>query len=61
MRLDMDRDLQLVALHHPYMHMVMDLDPGEVVAFELDNELAQALDLELNPRVLWLSISKIWV
>ena len=57
----MDRDLQLVALHHPYMHMVMDLDPGEVVAFELDNELAQALDLELNPRVLWLSISKIWV
>lgn len=45
MRLDMDRDLQLVALHHLYMHMVMDLDPGEVVAFELDNELAQALDL----------------
>lgn len=58
---DMDRDLKLVALHHPYMHMVMDLDPGEVVAFKLDNELAQALDLELNPRVLRLSISKIWV
>jgi len=61
MRLEIDRYLQLVALHHLYLLMVMDLDPGEVVAFKLDNEWAQALDLELNPWVLRLSISKIWV